>query len=69
MSSVVAHPVRDPELAEEDRVMLWRISRLIEAGCCDTCAIEIACSTIDLHVVVELPERAARQSSPFASCS
>jgi hypothetical protein len=61
MSSVVAQPVRDHELAEEDLVVLWRISRLIEAGYDDTCAVEIACSTIDLHVAVGLLERGCPQ--------
>lgn len=57
MSSVVTGPLSTTELDEVDRVVLWRISRLIEAGYCDTCAVEIAFSTIDLHVAVELLER------------
>lgn len=46
-----------PELDEAERVLLWRITRLVEAGYCDECAIEIACSSIDLHAAVDLLER------------
>jgi hypothetical protein len=54
---VTVAPPQDLELDEAERVLLWRISTLVGAGYCDECAIEIACSAIDLHAAVDLLER------------
>jgi len=55
--TTIASPPRRLDLDEAERVLLWRITRLVEAGYCDACAIEIACSPIDLHTAVRLLER------------
>lgn len=57
VTTTIAPPPERLELAEAERVLLWRIARLVEAGYCDECAIEIGCSAIDLHDAVELLER------------
>jgi hypothetical protein len=48
---------REIELDEADRVLLWRISRLVEAGYDDVAAVELGLSRIDLHRAVDLLER------------
>ena len=55
----LATPTRPPQddLAEPERVRAWRISRLLAAGYCDEDAVDIACSTVDLHDAVALVER------------
>ena len=49
--------VAERELNEWERVCAWRIATLVMAGCRDDDAVEIACSTIDLHEAVELLQR------------
>lgn len=44
-------------LDEAERVLLWRITRLVEAGYCAECAVELGCATVDLHAAVDLVER------------
>jgi len=56
-TTTIASPSPRLELGEAERVLLWRITRLVEAGYCDECAIEIGCSEIDLHTAVRLLER------------
>jgi hypothetical protein len=48
---------RETGLDESERVLLWRIARLVQAGYCDSCAVELACAPIDLHAAVDLVER------------
>lgn len=61
--SLAAMPVSLPtrpaerELDERERVCAWRLVQLVEAGYRDDDAVEIACSTIDLHDAVELVEQ------------
>jgi hypothetical protein len=50
-------PSREIELDEADRVLLWRISRLVEAGYDDVAAVEVGLSSVDLHRAVDLLER------------
>lgn len=57
VTTTIATPAERLELDEAERVLLWRITRLVEAGYCDECAIELACSDIDLHRAVSLLER------------
>lgn len=57
MTTTIATPPERLELDEAERVLLWRITRLVEAGYCDECAIELACSDVDLHRAVTLLER------------
>jgi len=45
------------QLEEPDRVLLWRIVRLVEAGYDADSAVGLGLSTIDLHAAVELVER------------
>ena len=45
------------ELAESERVLLWRITRLVDAGCDSVSAIELAVSPVDLHLAVDLLDR------------
>lgn len=55
--SIVTRPQEPERLDEPDRVLAWRISRLVRAGYSDEGAVAIACSTVDLHSAVELVER------------
>jgi hypothetical protein len=55
--STVSLPQDQEQVDEPDRVLAWRISRLVKAGYCDECAAALACSAIDLHSAVELVER------------
>ena len=45
------------ELDEPDRVLLWRIVRLVQAGYDADSAVELALSAVDLHAAVDLLER------------
>jgi hypothetical protein len=45
------------QLDEADRVVLWRIVRLVEAGYDADSAVRLALSCIDLHAAVDLVER------------
>jgi hypothetical protein len=55
--SITTRPQDQELLDEPDRVVAWRISRLVRAGYCDQCAAALACSDVDLHSAVELVER------------
>ena len=55
--STVSLPLDQEQLDEPERVLAWRISRLVEAGYCDEGAAALACSAVDLHSAVELVER------------
>lgn len=46
----------DRELDEPQRVLLWRISRLVRAGYDEEAAVTLARSSVDLHTAVELVE-------------
>lgn len=56
-TTALASPSPPLELDEAERVLLWRIARLMDAGYCDESAIEIGCSAIDLHTAVRLLEQ------------
>lgn len=45
------------ELDESERVLLWRIVRLVQAGYDSQSAVDLALSPVDLHVAVDLRER------------
>lgn len=54
--ATVASP-RELELDEAERVLLWRITRLVDAGYDGASAVELAVSPVDLHLAVDLLER------------
>lgn len=54
--ATVTQPAR-VALDEAERVLLWRITRLVDAGYCAECAVELGCATVDLHTAVDLLER------------
>jgi hypothetical protein len=45
------------QLDEPDRVLLWRIARLVEAGYDAESAVTLGLSGVDLHAAVDLIER------------
>jgi hypothetical protein len=45
------------QLDEPDRVLLWRIARLVEAGYDADSAVKLGLSDVDLHAATELIER------------
>lgn len=55
--SIVTPPQDPDQLTEPDRVLAWRISRLVRAGYSEEGAAKLARSTVDLHLAVELVER------------
>ena len=55
--SIITQPQDQEQRDEPDRVLAWRISRLVRAGYSDECAAALACSEVDLHSAVELVER------------
>lgn len=65
MAPTIATPLPKPELAEPDRVLLWRIAQLVDAGYSDAGAIEIACSEVDLHEAVDLARRGCPEETAF----
>lgn len=54
--TAVTQPARIA-LDEAERVLLWRITRLVEAGYCAEGAVELACAAVDLHAAVDLLQR------------
>ncbi len=50
-------PDRDRELAEPERVLQWRISRLVRAGYDEAAAEKLARSPVDLHRAIDLVEQ------------
>lgn len=57
MASPIATSPQGQELGEAQRVLLWRISRLVRAGYDEESAVRLARSEVDLHTAVELLER------------
>lgn len=57
MATRIVTPARDGELDESQRVLLWRISRLVRAGYDDEWAVKLARSPVDLHTAVSLLEQ------------
>ena len=48
---------RDGEPDEVQRVLQWRISRLLRAGYDEQSAVRLARSPVDLHTAIDLVER------------
>ena len=48
---------RDGEPDEVQRVLQWRISRLLRAGYDEQSAVRLARSPVDLHTAIDLFER------------
>ena len=53
---IVTRP-RDGEPDEVQRVLQWRISRLVRAGYDEQSAEKLARSPVDIHMAIELLER------------
>lgn len=54
------------QLDEPDRVLLWRIVRLVEAGYDAGSAVELGLSDVDLHAAVDLISRGCPPSLAVA---
>lgn len=48
---------RDGEPDEVQRVLQWRLSRLVRAGYDEESAVRLARSPVDLHVAIDLVEQ------------